>query len=65
MRQVKQVIPINMRKWIVKYREVGSSRIGTTTHTGTLDREGVIEFFGLNGPDIEWYDVKEDESYGR
>jgi hypothetical protein len=54
-----------MRKWIVKYREVGSSRIGTTSHTGTLDREGVIEFFGLNGPDIEWYDVKEDESYGR
>lgn len=38
-----------MRKWKVEYREVGSSRIGTTTHTGTLDREGVIE----------WYDVTE------
>ena len=37
-----------MRKFNVKYREVGSDRIRTTSHTGNLDKEGVIEFFGLN-----------------
>lgn len=46
------------RKWQIKYREVGKDREGSTTHTGNLDRQGVIDFFGLEGDDIEWYDVK-------
>lgn len=44
-------------KWIVKYREVGSDRIRTTTHSGNKSKEEVIEWFGLNGNDIEWYEV--------
>ena len=52
-----------MRKFNVKYREVGSDRIRTTSHTGNLDKEGVIEFFGLNGSDVDWYEVAEDETF--
>jgi hypothetical protein len=47
------------RKWKVRFQEVGNKKIGETTHSGSLDEKGVIEFFGLNGPDIVWYEVKE------
>lgn len=48
-----------MHKWKVEYRETGSDRVRSTTHTGYLSREEVIEFFGLNGNDVEWYNVTE------
>jgi hypothetical protein len=48
-----------MTKWKVEYIETGSDRKRSTTHTGNLTREEVIEFFGLNGSDIEWYNVTE------
>lgn len=48
-----------MRKWEVKYREKGSSVIRKTSHYGLLDYDGVVEFFGLEGDDVEWYDVEE------
>lgn len=48
-----------MRKYIVRFREVGSSRIGETTYSGPLSKEGVIKFFGLDGSDVEWYEVEE------
>jgi hypothetical protein len=48
-----------MRKWKVEYKEVGSDRIRTTTHTGNLTKEQVIVFFGLNNSDVSWYDVTE------
>ena len=50
-----------MRKYIVRFREVGSSRIGETTYSGPLSKEGLIEFFGLDGPDVEWYEIEEVE----
>ena len=47
-------------KYIVRYREVGRSRIGETTYSGPLSKEGVVEFLGLDkGDDVEWYEVKE------
>lgn len=46
-----------MSKWIVKYREVGSDRIRTTSHSGNKSKEEVIEWFGLNGSDIDYYEV--------
>ena len=48
-----------MRKWKVEYIETGRDSIRSTTHTGNLTREEVIEFFGLNESDIEWYNVTE------
>ena len=49
----------DMNKFKVRYREVGSDRIGETTYIGPLSREGVIKFFGLHMPDVEWYEVEE------
>ena len=49
----------DMNKFKVRYREVGSDRIGETTYSGPLSREGVIKFFGLHMPDVEWYKVEE------
>lgn len=51
----------NMKKYKVRYREVGSDRIGETTYKGSLSREGVIKFFGLHMPDVEWYEVEEEK----
>ena len=39
-----------MSKYKVRYKEVGRSRIGETE---------VIAFFGLDGDDVEWYEVEE------
>lgn len=50
-----------MNKYKVRYREVGSDRIGETTYMGSLSREGVIKFFGLHMPDVEWYEVEEEK----
>lgn len=48
-----------MKKFEIKFKEVGSDRIGTTTHIGTKSKEEVIEFFGLEGDDVEWYEIEE------
>ena len=48
-----------MRKYRIRYKEVGRSRMGETTYTGPLSEEGVIEFFGLDGDDVEWYTIEE------
>lgn len=45
--------------WIVRYREVGKSETRITRHLGHLTEAEVIKFFGLNDPDVEWYDIKE------
>ena len=48
-----------MKKFEIKFKEVGSDRIGTTTHIGNKSKEEVIEFFGLEGDDVEWYEIEE------
>lgn len=48
-----------MKKYKVRYREVGSDRIGETTYSGPLSKEEVVEFFELNKGDVEWYEVEE------
>jgi len=45
--------------WQVRYREAGKSETRTTKHLGHLTEAEVIKFFGLNDPDVEWYDIKE------
>lgn len=48
-----------MRKWKVEYKEVGRDKVFETSHWGNLSEEEVIEFFGLEGPDVTWYRVTE------
>lgn len=47
------------RHWKVRLKERASEHILTPEHIGYLSREQVIEFFGLEEPDIEWYDIEE------
>ena len=48
-----------MRKWKVEYKEVGRDKIFETTHWGDLSKSEVVEFFGLDEPDVTWYRVTE------
>lgn len=50
-----------VKKWIIKYRDVGSDRIRSTSYTGyNTTKADVIKFFGLDNSDVEWYDVFEE-----
>lgn len=43
----------------VKFKEVGKEHIGKTSYIApNITRKEVIDWFGLNNPDIECYDVK-------
>lgn len=48
-----------MKKYKIRYKEVGRSRIGETTYSGPLSEDEVIKFFGLDGDDVEWYTIEE------
>lgn len=48
---------MNITAWKVSYKERGSSAVRVTIYEGVLTRNEVIEFFGLNSPDIVWYEV--------
>ena len=50
-----------MKKYKINYKEAGSERIGTCYHSGDLSKDEVIEFFGLNEPDVEWFEIIEEE----
>lgn len=47
------------RHWKIRLKERTTGHICTPEHIGYLDRQGVIKFFGLDEPDIEWYDIQE------
>lgn len=45
-------------KAIIKYKEVLTERVAKTSYTGdNLTKEKMVDFFGLNNPDVEWYEV--------
>lgn len=45
--------------WRITIKEVGRQHLIHTSHIGSLQYAEVIAFFGLNNPDVEWYEVKE------
>ena len=47
------------KKWAVEAKEKYSDSILRPELHGYYDRNDVIEFFGLNEPDIEWYKITE------
>ena len=42
----------------VQVKEKGKDGILTPSYTGDVDREFVINFFGLREPDVEWYKIE-------
>lgn len=48
-----------MRKWKVTIKERLMDRPIETTYTGDVDYDYVKDFFGCEGPDVEWYTIEE------
>ena len=47
-----------MMKWKIEYRDDQSGGdLRTTYYYGTITKEEVIDFFGLDRPDVHWYNV--------
>ena len=52
------------RYWIVQYIDTWTSReIRETELHGYYDYNDVIKFFGLNEPEVSWYNVEEIDDY--
>lgn len=49
----------SMRHWKIIIKETGRPKPIETQHHGNLDRQGVIDFFGLDNCDVEWYKIEE------
>ncbi len=47
------------RHWKIKLKERTTGQILTPEYIGYKDREKVIEFFGLENQDVEWYEIDE------
>lgn len=47
------------RNWKVDIKEMHSDKVLHTDLKGCYNINDVIEFFGLNEPDIEWYTITE------
>lgn len=48
-----------MNKYKVRFRLICRDLITETTYSGPLSKEEVVEFFGLDKGDVEWYEVEE------
>lgn len=46
-------------KAIIKFKESGKDRIDKTSYTGeNITKEFIINWFGLEDDDIDWYDIE-------
>lgn len=48
-----------MRHWKVKIKEKAMKHPFTSILHGNNDRDDVIKFYGLDEPDVEWYEMEE------
>lgn len=48
------------KKWKIDYRDNASNGELRTTYVVNerMTKEGVIEFLGLNRPDVQWYNIE-------
>lgn len=51
-----------MKKFLVTIKEVNNPTLLTPEYWGsnTTTRKDIIEHFGLNEPDVEWYRIEEE-----
>ena len=48
------------RTWKVRFIDkMSHGKVGETSISGDYDYDDVVEFFGLNKPDVNWYEVTE------
>ena len=46
-----------MKTFNITIKEVDNPNLLHPSYTGDVDRKFIIEFFGLNEPDVEWYEL--------
>lgn len=49
-----------MKTWKITIKEVGNPNLLYPSYTGDVDEGFIIEFFGLNESDVEWYKIEEE-----
>lgn len=47
-----------MKTWKATIKESGRNHLLTPTYIGNVDREFLINFWGLNESDVEWYKLE-------
>lgn len=47
-----------MKTWKATIKERGRNHLLTPTYIGNVDREFLINFWGLKEPDVEWYKLE-------
>ncbi len=47
-----------MARYKITMKEIGRSNIIVSEYIGDVDEAQLIKHYGLNEPDIEWYDIK-------
>lgn len=57
--EIKNSIMEKRRHFKIRAKERTTGQIVTPEFIGYKSRNEVIEFFGLEEPDIEWYDISE------
>ena len=43
----------------ITIKEIGVDKPVETEYSGFIDRKRLITFYGLNNPDLEWFDIEE------
>lgn len=43
----------------ITIKETGTDKPITTEYHGNIDEQGLVAFFGLENPDVEWYKIEE------
>lgn len=52
------------KKWNVKFIDkLSHGQVSETYLTGFYNYEDVVEFFGLDGSDVKWYEITEDKEF--
>lgn len=47
-----------MKHYEIKIKEVGNAHTITTHYVGDVTESYLVKFFGLNNPDVEWYEIR-------
>lgn len=50
-----------MKTYNVRIKEYGNDHILTPSITTNKGYDYVVEWFGLNNPDVEWYEISVEE----
>lgn len=47
------------RRYVVTIKEKENGNVLRPEYSGNVDEDFLIDFFGLNNPDVEWYKIEE------